>query len=200
MNWEMVKGALERVATVVVTAAVAKGIIPAAVSADVVLLLITLASIGYGVWINRQAALVQAAASMPQVAKVVVDDPQLARETTKPGAAVTTNVLWVCVALGAAAVVLSACDATTSPAGPKPAAITPVAAKVQAYTKQACGYVPVAATVNALLVQNQTFGDLAQLASQICAAVQLNPMTEGPRGGRTKAKLRGVTIEGRFVR
>lgn len=91
MNWEMLKGAIERVATVAVTFMVARGYIPAALSADLVLLIVAAGSLGWGLWVNRQAALVQAAASMPQVSKVVVDDPKLARETTQPGASVTTS-------------------------------------------------------------------------------------------------------------
>ena len=61
MNWEMVKGVVERVATIGVTWLVAKGIVPAGVSADLVAIVVLGGSVIWGVVVNRQAALEKAA-------------------------------------------------------------------------------------------------------------------------------------------
>lgn len=97
------------------------------------------------------------------------------------------------------AVALAGCETTTS-TGPKTQVVKNAVSTVQSYTKQACGFVPVAQTVNALLVRNDVASDVLGLARQICAAVQDNPMTEGVRGGRTVPRLKGVPIRGKFVR
>jgi hypothetical protein len=103
------------------------------------------------------------------------------------------------LAIGLAALTLGACAQTVSD-GPKTPAVRNAVSTVQDYTRTACGFVPAAATVNALFVRNDVASDVIGLASQICAAVALNPMTEGPRGGRTVPKLKGVPIHGKFVR
>lgn len=90
-NWEQVKGIVERVATIAITYAVARDWIPAGQSADLVALAVLAASILWGWKVNTQPALIEAAASMPKVEKVVVDDQQLAQSLTKPGAKVTAG-------------------------------------------------------------------------------------------------------------
>lgn len=66
-------------------------------------------------------------------------------------------------------------------------------------TKSICRFVPTVATVSALLGQGGTTQTYTDIAKAICAAVQNNPMTEGPGGGRTVPKVRGVPIRGQFV-
>jgi len=61
MNWEMVKGVVERVATIGVTYLVAKGIVPPGVSADLIAIVVLGGSVIWGVVVNRPAALAAAA-------------------------------------------------------------------------------------------------------------------------------------------
>lgn len=91
MNWEMLKGIVERGITVAVVFAVGRNWVPAAVSADLVAVVVGALSVGYGWWVNRTANLVKSTASLEGVEKVVVDDPKLAAETTAPNAKVTTT-------------------------------------------------------------------------------------------------------------
>jgi hypothetical protein len=71
-------------------------------------------------------------------------------------------------------------------------------AQVQATARRICGFVPLARTVTGLFIAGT--GGVFDIAQAICSAVTNNPMTEGPRGGRTVPRVNGVRIEGRFVR
>lgn len=61
MNFEQIKGIVERVATVGITWAVARGYVPAALSADVVALVVLAASVAWGFYVNTPRALDTAA-------------------------------------------------------------------------------------------------------------------------------------------
>jgi hypothetical protein len=61
MNWEMVKGVVERIATIAVTYLVAKGIVPTGVAENIVTLVVLGGSVIWGVVVNRPTALAAAA-------------------------------------------------------------------------------------------------------------------------------------------
>lgn len=61
MNFEQIKGIVERVATVGITWAVARGYVPAALSADVVALVVLAASVAWGFYVNTRKSLDTAA-------------------------------------------------------------------------------------------------------------------------------------------
>lgn len=82
---------------------------------------------------------------------------------------------------------------TPAGTGPAPGGGSAVS-QVQQYTRAFCAVVPTVQTVNALLVRSGVITEYGALAQQICNAIQLNPMTEGVRGGRTRPKLHGVAI------
>jgi hypothetical protein len=63
MNWEQVKGIVERVATLVIAYLVGRGVVPDGVSADVVAVIVLVASIAWGWWVNTPRALADAARS-----------------------------------------------------------------------------------------------------------------------------------------
>lgn len=63
MNYEQIKGVVERVATIAVTYAVAKGFVPSAVSADVVAMIVLVGSVAWGWYVNTHTALVDAAST-----------------------------------------------------------------------------------------------------------------------------------------
>lgn len=75
MNFEQVKGIIERVVTVAVTWAVAKEYIPVGIQTEVVSVVILAASIIWGFWVNTNRSLQNsanvAAASTPSVPKDV---------------------------------------------------------------------------------------------------------------------------------
>lgn len=79
LNWEMLKGLVERWAYIGVGALVAKGWLPKEISGDVILLIMFVFGTFWGARVNTQSSLVQAAASMPDVSKVVVPDAALAK-------------------------------------------------------------------------------------------------------------------------
>ncbi len=62
MNFEQVKGILERVLTIGITWAVAKGIVPEALQGDLVTFGLLGLSLVWGYWVNRPAVLAAAAA------------------------------------------------------------------------------------------------------------------------------------------
>lgn len=90
MNWEQVKGIVERVAYLAVMWGVAKGIIPNTIAGDLVLVIVSLAAVAWGWKTNTQPSLISATASLPDVRKVVVSDPDLAKASTQD-APVTTS-------------------------------------------------------------------------------------------------------------
>lgn len=57
MNFEQIKGIVERVATVGITWAVARGYVPAALSADVVALVVLAVSVAWGFYVNTPKSL-----------------------------------------------------------------------------------------------------------------------------------------------
>lgn len=61
MNWEQVKGIVERLVTIGVTYAVGKGYIPADQAAPLVIGLVALASVAWGAYVNTHGSLTQAA-------------------------------------------------------------------------------------------------------------------------------------------
>lgn len=61
MNWEQIKGILERVITIVVAWAVGKGYVPSALSADIIALVLLAASVVWGWKVNTAPALADAA-------------------------------------------------------------------------------------------------------------------------------------------
>lgn len=61
MNWEQVKGIVERIAYAVIAFVVGKGWLPAAVSADVVAAIVLVIGIVWGWKVNTPAALDKAA-------------------------------------------------------------------------------------------------------------------------------------------
>lgn len=61
MNFEQIKGIVERVATVAVTYAVAKGWITQGIGADVVVAVVAVASVVWGFVVNKPDALAKAA-------------------------------------------------------------------------------------------------------------------------------------------
>lgn len=61
MNFEQIKGIVERVATVGITWAVARGYVPSALGADVVALIVLGASVAWGFYVNTPRALDAAA-------------------------------------------------------------------------------------------------------------------------------------------
>ena len=61
MNFEQIKGILERVATIGVTWLVAKGLVPQGVSGDLVTLIVLAGSIAWGWRVNTPKALDSAA-------------------------------------------------------------------------------------------------------------------------------------------
>jgi len=76
-------------------------------------------------------------------------------------------------------------------------------AKVQAATKQACGFVPLAATVAAILDKVGNTGGAATMvaaaASGICQAVTARAPQALYGKARAKPNFRGVPIEGEFI-
>ena len=60
MNFEQIKGILERVFTIVVTYAVAKGWVPVGLSDQIITVLIGVASIGWGWYVNTHSSLASA--------------------------------------------------------------------------------------------------------------------------------------------
>ena len=61
MNWEQLKGIVERIATVGVTYAIGRGWIPAGLSADLVALIVLAGSVAWGWKVNTPVALATAA-------------------------------------------------------------------------------------------------------------------------------------------
>jgi hypothetical protein len=102
--------------------------------------------------------------------------------------------LSAAAALIALALAVSACE-------DRPALI----ARVQDATKQICGFVPVAATVAAILDRVGSFGGSATMvataANGICAAVTAAHAPRALYGDAgPKPTFRGVPIEGKFVK
>jgi hypothetical protein len=77
-------------------------------------------------------------------------------------------------------------------------------ARVQDATKQICGFVPVAATVAAILDKVGNFGGAATMvataANGICAAVTAAAPQALYDDAGAKPSFRGVPIEGKFVK
>lgn len=95
------------------------------------------------------------------------------------------------------ALALSGC-ATTGGGGSLSSTIT----QIRDAARALCKFEPTVNTVAELLGAFGVPGVAAVpvISTKICAAVSLNPMTEGPRGGRTVPKVDGVPIRGKFVR
>lgn len=89
-NFEQVKGLAERLAYLIVMWLVAKGVIPATMAGDVVLVLVSLAALFWGWKTNTQPSLVAATAALPDVKKVVVTDPDLTSRSTVDGPITTS--------------------------------------------------------------------------------------------------------------
>lgn len=66
MNWEQIKGIVERVATVAVTYAIGRGWIPAGLSADLVALIVLAGSVAWGWKVNTAPSLAAAAKETKQ--------------------------------------------------------------------------------------------------------------------------------------
>lgn len=200
MNWEMLKGAVERLATVLVAWAVGRGYVPQAVSADLIALIVILGSVGWGIYTNRMSNLVQATAGLPDVNKVVVKASVNASELTKPGATVTNscNPFAVVCALGLSLLLLSACASS----GTVSSSATTTNAQVEQVRKtavQICGYLPLASTVvNIFASSNPLLTTSVGVAQAICNAVTNRPLADGP-GDRTP-RVGNVVVRGKFVR
>ena len=91
MNWEQVKGVLERLLTMAFMYAAGKGWIPADIVGSLVTIAVSVGSVIWGLKVNTQSSLVQATAALPSVEKVVVTGPEMAANLTQPGAKVTTS-------------------------------------------------------------------------------------------------------------
>lgn len=63
MNWEQIKGIVERVATLVIAYLVGRGVVPEGVSADIVAVVVLIGSIVWGWYVNTPKALADAAKS-----------------------------------------------------------------------------------------------------------------------------------------
>lgn len=61
MNWEQVKGVVERLATFAFAYAVGKGWIPQDVAGSLVTVVVTLGSVAWGMWVNTPKQLAVAA-------------------------------------------------------------------------------------------------------------------------------------------
>lgn len=96
------------------------------------------------------------------------------------------------------ALALAGCATTGSTPGAPAGSVTSIVTQVQRVTRQVCGFVPVAKTIVGIFSAGG--GSALGIAQEICNAVTNNPMTEGPRGGRTVPKVRGVAVRGQFVR
>lgn len=94
--------------------------------------------------------------------------------------------------VGALALLVAGCAST--PTG------TPPISEVQRQARQICGFVPAAQTIAAIFAAGGWIGGALGVAKEICDAVILNPMTEGPTGRRTVPLVRGVEVRGQFVR
>ena len=57
MNWEQVKGIVERIATIGVSYAVGKGWIPSDVASNLIMAIVALGAVGWGIWVNTPKAL-----------------------------------------------------------------------------------------------------------------------------------------------
>lgn len=68
-------------------------------------------------------------------------------------------------------------------------------AAVQTYTRIACSYLPVAASITALFNQNAS-ATVTDIGSAICSVVNAAPQADGPANFR----VRGILVKGRFVR
>jgi len=82
LTQEQFKGIADRVGLAILTWLIAKGYISAADGAQWLALFVGLAGAAYGWWANRDKALVQAAAAVPNT--VVVTDHTLAAATPEP--------------------------------------------------------------------------------------------------------------------
>lgn len=82
MNWEQGKGTVERLVVIGITFAAGRGWIPLPgdMAQDVAAAVVTLISVLIAWRVNTPKSLVQAAASMPEVKKVVTNDRELARD------------------------------------------------------------------------------------------------------------------------
>ena len=60
MNWEQVKGVVERLATMAFMYAAGKGWIPADVVGSLVTVVVTLGSVAWGIWVNTPTQLAAA--------------------------------------------------------------------------------------------------------------------------------------------
>lgn len=88
------------------------------------------------------------------------------------------------------ALTLGACATVT------PQNITDRAREIQNYTKLACSFVPTVATIAAIVSKGST-ASVAQMASDICAAVTTAPLADG--GTRRAYHPSGVRIRGQFI-
>lgn len=79
MRWDQISGILDRVLAVAVTWAITKGYITQAQAAEYAPLVLAIAAALWGWWVNRDKALVQAAAAIPDT--TVVTRPDLAAAT-----------------------------------------------------------------------------------------------------------------------
>lgn len=61
MNFEQIKGIIERIITIFVTWFVAKGWVPAGMSAELVTVVLGILSVIWGFWVNTPKALADAA-------------------------------------------------------------------------------------------------------------------------------------------
>lgn len=91
MNWEQIKGIVERIVTVGLTWLAAKGYIPNDQVANIVSIVVLVGAVVWGWKVNTTPSLVSATAALPEVNKVVVNSPKLAANTSQPGATVSTQ-------------------------------------------------------------------------------------------------------------
>jgi len=61
MNFEQIKGVIERGVTLIVAWAIGKGYVPAALGGDIIIVVVGIASIAWGFWVNTPKALANAA-------------------------------------------------------------------------------------------------------------------------------------------
>lgn len=99
------------------------------------------------------------------------------------------NQTLLCTTIIGAALVLGGCKAQVPPS-------PEVVNKIQTETRRICKFVPTVVTI-ANLLKVTSFGQIFSIASDICAAVVVNPQADGP--GKAGPRLRGVELKGKFV-
>ena len=90
MNWEQIKGILERILTAALMWAAGAGYIPGDQVANIVAIIVAIGAVAWGWKVNTQPALVAATAALPDVKEVVVTKDLKESVNTSPEAKVST--------------------------------------------------------------------------------------------------------------